>query len=459
MTQNSFAKLDFSTAWLDNLDHLGYVEMTAIQARALPLMLAGKDVVGKANTGTGKTAAFGLALLSKIEPASELPGALVLCPTRELAAQVAEEIRRLARPVANTNVITVTGGASLDRQRRSLEHGVDVVVGTPGRLLDHLRRESLDLSNVETLVFDEADRMLDMGFFDDVAAIAEATPKQRQTLLFSATANDAVRELGERFQDDATLISVADVESTPDITQILYELGDADPMEALQRVLAHHDLDSAVIFCNQRDTTDMVADTLRKAGYSVDSLHGGMEQRDRDDVLLQFGNGSLRFLVATNVAARGIDIDEIDGVINYELPRDPKEFIHRVGRTGRAGETGLAISLVGRYGHNKIDRIGGILEDVVPTSIETLPAAQATPRPAPMKTVVIRGGRKNKLRAGDIVGALTGELNIDNDTIGLITIGERVAFVAMERSVAELACERIDAGKIKGRRFRAHMLG
>lgn len=458
MSKKSFEELGLSPSWLENLDRLGYVEMTAIQARALPVMLEGKDVIGQASTGTGKTAAFGLALLQKIEPAGEIPGALVLCPTRELAAQVAAEIRRLARPLANTNVVTITGGASSSRQRESLRHGVDIVVGTPGRVLDHIRREKLDLSGVQTLVLDEADRMLDMGFIDDVTAIAEATPQGRQTILMSATATEGVRGLSEDFQNDATFISVADAGADPDITQILYDIEKSDRIDALLRVLAYHQPESAVIFCNQRNTTEEVARRLQRSGYSVANLHGGMEQRDRDDTLLMFANGSLRLLVSTNVAARGIDIEELDAVINYELPRDPKEFVHRVGRTGRAGERGVAIGLIGGYDKPKIDKIGPLLADVPLRPIEKLPNHSGDPQPPPMKTVVIKGGRKDKLRAGDIVGALTGELEIDGDAIGDITIGDRVAHVAIEYPIADTALERILAGRIKGRTFKAYML-
>ena len=461
MTHHTFSSLGLSQAWLENLDQLGYTTMTPIQAEALPLMLEGRDVIGEASTGTGKTAAFALTLLAKIEPASDLPGALVLCPTRELAAQVAAEIRRLARPLPHTNVETITGGSPINRQIVSLEHGVDVIVATPGRLLDHLRRETVDLSKVETLVFDECDRMLDMGFVDDVAEIAEATPQKRQTLLMSATASQEVRVLGRRFQTDAAFISVLEDEPDPDITQHLFKIGDTERIQALRFVLASHKPDSAVIFCNQRDTTDHVADVLQQAGYSASSLHGGYEQRDRDDILERFANGSLRLLVATNVAARGIDIDEIDAVINYELPRDPNEYIHRIGRTGRAGEKGCAISLCGAYAEAKLDKINGVddvLQGVPRRHIDEISGAQETPRPPKNKTIVILGGRKQKLRPGDIVGALTGELGIDGDAIGLITVADRTTHVAIERSVAERAHAEINAGKIKGRRFQARLL-
>jgi ATP-independent RNA helicase DbpA len=457
MSTTSFADLGLQDAWLKNLDQLGYVKMTPIQASALPIMLQGKDVIGLASTGTGKTAAFGLALLSRITPASQLPGALVLCPTRELASQVAEEIRRLARPLANTNVVVLTGGTAYGRQRAQLENGVDVVVGTPGRVLDHLRKESLNLAMVKTLVLDEADRMLDMGFVEDVSTIVDATAKGRQTLLFSATTHDDVMELSQTLQNDAAFVSVADESAAPDITQILYELGSIDRFEGLTRVLGYHRPNSAVVFCSQRDTVDEVIGKLSDSGFSVMGLHGGMEQRDREDVLLLFSNGSVRVLVATNVAARGIDIDELDAVINYELPRDISEFVHRVGRTGRAGESGLAISLMGPREDRKVEAIE-LLKDVEPRPISGLPVHFDAPEPARMRTIMVMGGKKDKIRPGDIVGALTGDVGLDVDSIGRIAVGDRVTHIAVERDVAATALKGINNGKIKKRSFKARYL-
>ena len=306
----------------------------------------GRDVLGHASTGTGKTAAFGLALLQTITPASDLPGALVLCPTRELADQVAEELRRLAWALPNTNVVTICGGRPFGRQKKSLAHGVDVVVGTPGRVLDHLQKETMELSDVETLVLDECDRMLDMGFLDDVAEIIGHAPANRQTVMMSATVPDEVRQVSNRFQNDAAFVSVVDEEESPDIEQLVYDIGELERIEALERVLGQHRPESAIIFCNQRATCNDVVVALRDAGHSAQSMHGGLDQRDRDGVLEMFANGSLRLMVATNVAARGIDIEELDAVINYELPRDPNAYVHRIGRTGRAGGAGVAISLV-----------------------------------------------------------------------------------------------------------------
>src|SRR3954468_18481259 len=373
----TFSTLSLAPAWLDNLTQLGYVEMTPIQALALPAMLEGRDVLGQAATGTGKTAAFGLALLARITPRSVRPGALVLCPTRELAAQVAEEVRRLARPLPHTRVLTLSGGSSVQRERASLDHGVDVIVGTPGRVHDHLVRARLELSGIRTLVLDEADRMLEMGFVDTVSAIARALPAERQTLLFSATFPDAVRALSTTYQRDALHVVVPAEDVTARITQVLYDVR-TDRVPALIRILGHHRPDSAIVFCNHRETCDEVADALAKSGFAAVALHGGMEQVDRNTVLLLLSNGSLRVVVATDVAARGLDIEDLGAVINYDMPREADVLTHRIGRTARAGKSGLAISLT----HGRGVRV---------------PSAEAQlPPPPAMVTVAITGGRHDR---------------------------------------------------------------
>src|SRR5690554_4510279 len=389
------------------------------------------------------------------EPAPRGAG---LCPTRELAAQVADNLRALARPLANTNIVTLCGGHPFSRQRESLGHGVDVVVGTPGRVLDHLRRQTLDLSEVSTLVLDEADRMLDMGFVHDVSEVAGFAPASRQTLFFSATLTDAVRELSEKFQRNARFVSVVSQEDAPVITQFLYHVAGMERIDALERVLARHKPESAIIFCNQRDTCDEVVRELAAAGHSVQALHGGLEQRERDDMLLMFSNKSIRLLVATNVAARGLDVDEVDAVINYELPRDIKVFVHRIGRTARAGEEGLAISIIGHSDQKKILELDTYFAGVEITRAGDLPDHFPAPQPAPMETLAIQGGRKDKLRPGDIVGALTGDMGLDGGAIGLISVRDRITFVAIKRELASKALERINKGKIKNRSFRAFLL-
>ena len=453
MSGDDFASLSLPARWLENLAQLGFRSMTPIQARALPAMLAGRDVLGHAGTGTGKTAAFGLALLARITPNRVRPGALVLCPTRELAAQVADELRRLARPLPNTKIVTLVGGTSISRDRAVLEHGADVVVGTPGRVHDHLSRGRLDLGEVRSFVLDEADRMLELGFVDQVAAIARAVPADRQTLLFSATFDDGVRALATELQRDPVSVEVPAEEDALAITEVFYDLGGADRIEALVRVLGHHRPASAVVFCNLRERCDEVAAALRRAGHAVAALHGGREQPDRDTVLLLFGNGSLRVLVATDVAARGLDIADLAAVVNAELPRDPTVYVHRIGRTGRAGRTGLAISLVGRS-----DRHTAPARDAALIDLARVPEP-AQPPPAPeMVTIAIEGGRRDRLRPGDIVGALTTDVGLAGTDIGAIKLTDRVTYVALATAAAPRALAGLARGTIKKRRFRASLV-
>lgn len=446
----SFAPLSLAPAWLANLEQLGYREMMPIQALALPAMLAGRDVLGQAATGTGKTAAFGLALLSRITPRAGRPGALVLCPTRELAAQVAEELRRLARPLPHLRVLTLTGGSSVQRERASLQHGADVIVGTPGRVADHLQRERLDLSGIRTLVLDESDRMLEMGFVETVSTIARATPPERQTLLFSATFPDAVRALSASYQRDALHVTAPTEDVTARIEQVLYAVPRGVRVPALIRILGHHQPTSAVIFCNHRETCDEVAAALDAAGFAAVALHGGMEQHHRNTVLLLLKNASLRFVVATDVAARGLDIDNLGAVINFDLPREPDVFVHRIGRTARAGKSGLAISLA--EGRQRV----GPLADVPVTPVPTADAA--LPPPPAMTTIAIQGGRQDRLRPGDIVGALTTGVGLAGTDIGVITITDRISFVAVAAAHAARALAGLRDGRIKNKRFRSYLV-
>ncbi|MEO6777063.1 MAG: ATP-dependent RNA helicase DbpA [Kofleriaceae bacterium] len=452
-----FSTLSLAPAWIENLTQLGYVEMTPIQALALPAMLEGRDVLGQAATGTGKTAAFGLALLARITPRGARPGALVLCPTRELAAQVAHELRRLARPLPHTRVLTLSGGTSVQGERASLEHGADVIVGTPGRVHDHLVRERLDLSGVRTLVLDEADRMLEMGFVETVSAIARAIPADRQTLLFSATFPEAVRALSTTYQQDALPVVVPAEDVTARITQVLYGVERTDRVAALIRILGHHRPESAIVFCNHRESCDEVAAALASSGFAAVALHGGMEQHDRNTVLLLLRNGSLRVVVATDVAARGLDIDHLGAIVNFDLPQEPDVLVHRIGRTARAGRTGLAISLVQPSDRRLVDELrGGPFAGVAMSSLPP-DDAQLPPSPA-MITIAIQGGRQDRLRPGDIVGALTTGVGIAATDIGQIAINERISFVAVVAAMATRALEGLSAGRIKNKRFRAYVV-
>lgn len=458
-TPAPFNTLPLSPAQLENLDSLGYREMTPIQAQAVPLALEGKDLIAKAKTGSGKTASFTLPLLSKLNPRDFGAQALVLCPTRELATQVATEIRRLARHQQNIKVVTLCGGQSIGPQIGSLAHGAHVIVGTPGRIKDHLRKETLDISRVDTLVLDEADRMLEMGFIDDIASIIEKTPDSRQTLLFSATYPDDILSLSSRFQKNPEEVHVEALVDDQQINQRFYLCEKRDKLAALEKLLCHYQPAGAVIFCNTKEVVREVARHLSSAGNMALALHGDLEQRDRDKVLVQFKQQSCRLLVATDVAARGLDIDNLPAVINYDTPRDPDNYIHRIGRTGRAGKEGLALSLLADTERYKLELIGAFQERELDfEAIEELPRATSQLPPPDFVSLDIAGGRKDKVRPGDVLGALTGKGGINGKAVGKIDVMDYVAYVAIERKLANQALKLLQSGKIKGRKFKIRKL-
>jgi len=455
MPPKEFSALHLKPAMLKNLASLGYAAMTPIQAHSLPLILAGKDVIAKAKTGSGKTAAFGIGLLTHMEAASARVQALVLCPTRELADQVGKELRRLARLTDNIKILTLCGGVPYGPQLGSLEHGAHVVVGTPGRLLDHLRRGSLDLSGLRTLVLDEADRMLDMGFQDEITALIAAVPSQRQTLLFSATYPEAIAAMSAEIQHDAVEISVDEVHEAGVIEQLLFEVDKEQRPAALARLLGHYLPESTLVFCNTRIDCQEVADDLVRRGFSALPIHGDLEQRERDQVLVRFANKSVSVLVGTDVAARGLDIKDLGAVINYELSRDPEIHIHRIGRTGRAGEQGLALSLATVQEMRRVQAIEGAQGSTIPRGdLDALSMAAGRPPAAPMVTLCIDGGRKNKLRPGDILGALTGEGGIAGSEVGRIDLLEFHTYVAIVRSSVDQALACLGRNKVKGRFYK-----
>ncbi|HXE98426.1 MAG TPA: ATP-dependent RNA helicase DbpA [Dongiaceae bacterium] len=455
MTQTAFSALHLKTPMLKNLASLGYAEMTPIQAHTLPLILAGKDVIAKAKTGSGKTAAFGIGLLTRLEVSSSRVQALVLCPTRELADQVGKELRRLARFTDNIKILTLCGGVPFAPQLGSLVHGAHVVVGTPGRLLDHLRRGSLDLGSLQTLVLDEADRMLDMGFQDEIGALIAATPDRKQTLLFSATYPAAITALSASLQHEPHEVSVDETHDENAIEQLLYEVAPEERTAAVARILRHYSPESTLVFCNTKVECQEVAAALVREGFAALAIHGDLEQRERDQVLVRFANRSVSVLVATDVAARGLDIKELAAVINYELPRNPEIHTHRIGRTGRAGEQGLALSLVTPHESRRVQAIESVLGSSIPRGeLASLSVAAGRPIPPSMVTLCIDGGRKNKLRPGDILGALTGEGGIAGSEVGKIDVFDVNAFVAIVRSSAGQALDCLRGNKIKGRFYK-----
>ncbi|MHB1059417.1 MAG: ATP-dependent RNA helicase DbpA [Rhodanobacter sp.] len=457
----TFSTLPLKPALLASIETLGYPAMTPVQAQSLPPMLEGRDVIAQAQTGSGKTAAFGLGLLQALDVDTIRLQALVLCPTRELADQVSKAIRKLAANIPNVKLLTLCGGMPLGPQLASLAHDPHIVVGTPGRVQEHLKRQSLHGGGIRVLVLDEADRMLDMGFSEAIDDIIGRIAKHHQTLLFSATYPDEIRKVSERVQKDPVVVTVeAPAEAKPAIEQQFIELEPAQKPDALAQLLAGERGQHALVFCNMRKDVDAVAQELDRRGFSALALHGDMEQRDRDEVLVRFANRSCNVLVATDVAARGLDIAALPMVLSYDVAHDPDTHTHRIGRTGRAGESGLAITLCTSRERPKaanIEEVGGMPLAWRPLKIAA--TRGKTLHLAPMKTLVIDAGRQDKLRPGDILGALTGEAGLDAKDIGKIDVFATRAYVAIGRALANKALERLRAGRIKGRNFRVRPLG
>ncbi|MCJ8294058.1 MAG: ATP-dependent RNA helicase DbpA [Colwellia sp.] len=456
----AFSSLSLKQDLVKNLSSLGYEKMTPIQAKTLPELLKGKDVIGEAKTGSGKTAAFGLALLNKLEVKKFRIQSMVICPTRELADQVAKELRKLARGIHNIKILTLCGGTPFGPQIGSLEHGAHVIVGTPGRLEEHVIKGTLQLDNLNLLVLDEADRMLEMGFQAALDNIIGRTPLDRQTLLFSATFPEQIKSISESIMTDPVMVKIASSEDQSTISQKFFKVSDDDSrLDALRLLLLDQQVESTAIFCNTKKETKQVADALHFDGFSVLALHGDLEQRDRDQTLLRFANKSASILVATDVAARGLDIDSLDLVINYHIARDSEVHVHRIGRTGRAGSTGIAYSLFSDKESYKV----GLLEDYLEAVItpEPLPSSAVLgyERPqAKMATIQIDGGKKQKVRAGDILGALTGDNGIKGSEVGKISVLDNKAYVAVTKGALNLALRKITKGKMKGRTFNARHL-
>jgi len=462
MTQtdpNLFNTLPLNPATLDNLAQLGYLSMTPIQAASLPAALAGKDLIAQAQTGSGKTAAFGLALLERLNPRRFAVQSLVLCPTRELADQVTVEIRRLARTMDNIKVVTLCGGVALRGQRASLENGAHIIVGTPGRVMDHLERGYLNLEALNTLVLDEADRMLDMGFFEDIATVTKQCPPDRQTLLFSATYPEGIDKLAKQFMHSPERITVAPPETQSLIEQRFYEVTRPTRFEVVAKLLNHFRPVSTLAFCNTKQQCKDLVTYLQQQGFHALALYGELEQRERDQVLAQFANRSTSILVATDVASRGIDIKELEAVINVDITPDPEVHVHRIGRTGRAGETGLALSLAAMYEMGAVGKIEQYQnQPSVWHKLDELTPKGSGPLLPPMITLQILGGRKEKIRPGDVLGALTADAGYSREQIGKINVTEFTTFVAVQRDIALEAMQKLNASKVKGKSVKVRLL-
>jgi len=460
MANKSFSSLAISKAQIKNLDSLGYKEMTPIQAQALPHVLKGKDLIARAKTGSGKTAAFGIGLLERINPRFFAVQTLVLCPTRELADQVGKELRRLARSIPNIKLVLLCGGKPFGPQKGSLEHGAHIVVGTPGRIQDHLRRETLKLKDLKTLVLDEADRMLDMGFFDVMTEIITQTPKSRQTLLFSATYPASIKKMCRSILHNPVTVTVEADHLPGVIEQIFYEVKKHERNNTLLALFEHYKPATTLVFCHTKRQCDEVARLLRDHQIEALAIHGDLDQRERDQVLVRFANNSCPVLVATDVAARGLDIKSLQAVINYELPRDAEIYVHRIGRTGRAGEKGLALSI---FAESEQYRVNAIEEYQKTTCVcdvyASLDRDPGYTLQAPMVTIQLDAGRKNKMRPGDLLGALTGDAGLEGSQIGKIDIFDMSSYVAIERGALRQALNYLANGKVKGRAVRARKIG
>jgi ATP-independent RNA helicase DbpA len=459
MTETSFNRLPLKPDLLTRLETMGFTAMTPVQAETLPALIDGKDVIAQASTGSGKTAAFGLACLQRLEPQSFHVQSLVLCPTRELAEQVAQSVRDLAKNLANTKVLTLCGGVPLGPQIGSLQHSAHLIVGTPGRVLKHLQKGTLHLHGLDVVVFDEADRMLDMGFADEIDAICSFLPQPRQTLLFSATFPEGVQGLAQGLNQDALHVDVTGNEDAPRITQQWCGIDGKEREQALVTVLAHFGSERNLVFCNTKVECAEISARLCREGMVAVALHGDLEQQQRTQTLVRFANGSANVLVASDVAARGLDIEAVDVVFNHSLPAQPEVYVHRIGRTGRGGEAGRAISLVADRDMNRLHSIEAF-GNQGPMSVLQLPERSPDgPLPEPKYiTLEINGGRRHKLRPGDILGALTAHADITGAVVGKIDLLDQSTFVAVHASAASLALQQLNHHKVKGRMLRARRI-
>lgn len=460
MSAFSFSRLNLPASQLENLESLGYQAMTPVQAESLPIALAGSDLLAQAETGSGKTAAFAIPLLQKLDVQDASPQALILCPTRELSLQVSQELRKLARYPGNVKVVALYGGQAMDLQKTALRNGAHVLVGTPGRILDHFDRETLSLGSVRTLVLDEADRMLDMGFLGDITRIINGLPGERQTLFFSATFPDGIRDLSLRFQRNPAHVHIESLPAESRIEQRFIVCEKEDKPSAVAALLSRRKPGSALVFCNTKIAARETLQYLSDRGFSVAALHGDLEQRDREQTLMRFRHGGCRVLIATDVAARGLDIEKLEAVINFEVPHDMETYVHRIGRTGRAGNSGYALTLALPTEQHKIETARAFLGFEVPSGPWEWDEADAGgPLISAWATLCIAAGRKDKLRAGDILGALTGAEGLDGKAVGKIDVMDYQAYVSVEIRSAQKALARLSENKIKGQRYKVRLLG
>ncbi|NGX15321.1 ATP-dependent RNA helicase DbpA [Wenzhouxiangella sp. XN24] len=455
----AFAELGLSAPLAQALAGIGYETMTPVQAAALPPILAGRDTIVQARTGSGKTAAFALGLLSVLDVGVARMQGLVLCPTRELADQVSREVRRLAHALPNVKVLTLCGGVPLRAHLASLAHEPHIAVGTPGRLLDLMQRGALRPATIKTLVLDEADRMLDMGFADALRQVMGHLPSARQTLLFSATIPDGVRDISRKLQRDPVAVTIVDEADEVLIEQRFFEVDPVAKPVALAALLQMYRPESAVVFCNTREAVRAVAASLSAGGFSVLALHGEMDQRAREETLLRFANHSANILVASDVAARGLDIAGLAMVINFDIANDADTHLHRIGRTGRAGRRGVALTLCAPWEVSRANALEDRCGSALQWSVPPVSRGEEAPSPARFVTLMLDAGKQDKLRPGDILGALTGDAGVPASAVGKIDVFPSRSYVAIDREWRDRSLQRMQHGKIKGRKVRMRSLG
>ncbi|MFC1510211.1 ATP-dependent RNA helicase DbpA [Candidatus Omnitrophota bacterium] len=449
-----FKSVGLNKEMLDNLKSLGYLEMTPIQAQGLPFILSDQDFMGQANTGSGKTAAFALGILSKLDVTNCVPQGLVLVPTRELAEQVANEIRRLARFTNNIKVLALSGGSKEHTKIKSLKQGAHIIVGTSGRILKLLETGMLRAHDIKVLVLDEADRLLELGSIEEINRIAAFTPRNRQTMLFSATLPHGISKLSESIQDeDVACVTIDSQHQTNTIEKLFFKA--VNKNDTLLQVLRTYNPESCIIFCNSKASCKKVAEYLNNKNMEALQIHSDLEQQDRTLFLLKFDNKSCRILVATDLVSRGLDVKDVGAIVNYDLPVNQELFVHRIGRTGRAGKQGLALSLYTDQDSWMLENISAYLKiDCNVVEINIKAKIQSNVLVPSMSTIYISGGRKDNLRPGDILGALTRDEGLKGVDVGKIHILELNSYVAVRHEKLDFAIEHLKLGKIKGKNFK-----
>ncbi len=439
---------------MENLNSLGLINPTKIQSLSLPLTLEGKDVIAQAKTGSGKTVAFSIPIVKNLDVKKFKIQSLILAPTRELANQIAIEIRKLSRHIPNVKVLTLCGGVPYKPQVLSLNHGSHIVVATPGRVLKHIKDGNISFDDLKNLVLDEADKMLDMGFYDDIMEIIEALPQERQNLLFSATYEGNIQKLSKNILNNPTFVSFIEEEKTK-IKQKFYLTSNLAKTSLIPALISLNKAKSTLIFCNTKIACEDLADDLYDMGLDVLTLNSDLEQKDRDETIVLFSNKSYPILIATDVASRGLHIDDVDLVINYDLVKNVKTHIHRIGRTARAGKGGMAVSLYTL--EDDVEEYKESFEDLEFLETDNLEDDKSFEIDSDFRTILILGGKKQKIRAGDILGTLIATVGLQKDDVGKIDILDFVSYVAIKKDLAKLSFEKLSKNKIKGKYFRTYL--